>query len=76
LYGRLLVNQNFDSQDVLINGENRRSIQVLTRAEGRVGFWDTENPSLHEHLEIMHSRTKAVFANMLTTDMRARIGIE
>lgn len=75
LHGKLLINQNFDCQDLQLNGQNVRTIQILTRAEGRVGFWDLENVPLGAHLDIMHDRTKEVFSNVLSDDMKRQIGI-
>ena len=74
-YGKLLINQNFDCQDIVTNNSSVRSIQILTRAEGRAGFWELEGNPLESHLSIMHERTKSVFAEVLSDEMQSKIGI-
>lgn len=75
-HGRLLMQHSMDAQEEVVQGQPRRVIRVTTRAIGQKGAWTIAEDSLQPHLDIMHDRTKKVFADTLTPEMRRLVGIE
>lgn len=74
-HGRLLIQHNIDAQDEAVQGLLRRVVRMVTRSEGRKGVWTVAEDNLRPHLDIMHDRTKAVFAEALTDEVCSRVGI-
>lgn len=74
-FGKLLINQNFDAQDVEGPEGQRPSIQIYTKAEGRQPFWRLDDTGLDHHLQLMHDRTKSVFGDKLTHEMLTAVGM-
>lgn len=75
--GDVLVNQNFDGQDVL-TPENRalqRSVTMLTSVELRTGFYPIEPEPLMTHLGFMHALSKQRFEGALQPSMLPLVGI-
>lgn len=75
-YGRLLIQHNIDALDEAVQNRPRRVVRVVTRAEGRKGAWTIAEDTLRPHLDIMHDRTKAVFADALTDEACRQVGID
>lgn len=72
----LLINQNIDAQDAEIpQKEKIRSLQIYTKTELRQIPQGVDFSDVKQHLDTMHSRSKEVFASLLTVEMRAAIGI-
>ena len=75
-FGRLLINLNFDGQDVEVApGQVQRTVQILTRAEGRAGIWNTDGPSIDHQLTVMHEQTGRVFREALVPAISEQIGL-
>jgi uncharacterized protein (TIGR04255 family) len=74
----LLINQNIDTQDGQAenDGATTRSIQVYTKTDLRPNENADGYGDLRPVINEMHNRSKKLVSDVLTTEMRVRIGME
>lgn len=73
--GKLLVNQNLDSQDGQINGRPARSVAIMTKIEARSTETVLSAASLTDSLPEMHTRSKQVLQDVLNSEAIDMIGM-
>ena len=75
---KLLINQNIDAQDggFQINGPVVRSLQVYTKTDLRPTEYENGYDGLRTAMDAMHVKSKSLVYDILTPEMRARIGME
>lgn len=74
----LLINQNIDAQDggFQIDGPVVRSLQVYTKTDLRPSEYENGYEGLRTSMNAMHVRSKQLVYDVLTPEMRHRIGME
>ncbi|WP_420861935.1 TIGR04255 family protein [Algirhabdus cladophorae] len=74
----MLVNQNVDAQDgsFQVDGPAVRSLQVYTKTDLRPRDYENGYEGLRPAMNAMHVKSKQLVYDILTPDMRQRIGME
>jgi len=74
----LLINQNIDAQDgvLQIGGDVVRSLQVYTKTDLRPNDFENGYEGLRPSVSAMHTKSKRLVYDILTPEMRRRIGME